>query len=324
MNSTSTHRTERKRSRAGALLLLYLITAGAVGRSLPGMHETAEKLGAISVPLGLLCAGCWFAWKDGGWVARMCATVLALLTAGSFAFGVAKGIRHEKAARVVGAEFDKIRAGLAEDAADGSLGPQDARKHRERTQAAAIRMEGSDDAETAALGRVMETMSERTRGVEERLLAALDAVDSERFLKTDAIVTNNDFEWQKATAQEYGAAAKAVIVVHARLPREFERELSNAEIPKDEVAAFMAGFNRTWSLSGRVFHAHVKAATAAGALIAFLEKHDAEIEVAEDGRLNFQSDEDASAYNVLLEQTTTANADVNTAVEALNKAIAKH
>jgi hypothetical protein len=323
MNPTSPAPTDKKHSRAGVLLMLYVLAAAGVSRTLVEMKSTEERIGAISVPLALLCAGCWYAYKEGGRVARISAAVLALLAAGSFGFGLVKGVNHTKAAKQVNAEFEQIRAGLVEDTAEDGLGPDAARKLRDRTQAAASRMKDSEDTETAALGRVMESMGAHTRAVEERLLNALDAVGSERFMKTDTMLATNDFEWQRATALEYGAAAKAAILVHAKLPNKLETELANSELPKAAVTAVMTGFNRTWALSGRVYQAHVKTAKAYGALIDYLDKHEEEIEAKEDGSLSFQAADAAAAYNKLLEKATAADTEVNAAVQALSDVVTK-
>jgi hypothetical protein len=254
-------------------------------------------------------------YRAGVWMA-----VVALTTTGAFGYAVVKGVGHKKPARKADAQVEAVRAGVADESAELGHGPEAARRFRERTLAATARLKESTDAETAALGRILERMNERTRATDERLLAALDAVATERFMKIDAMLANKDFAWQRDTAQEYGLAAKAATAVHGRLPQQLEKELSASDMERSAAEAAMSAFNRTWSLSGRVCRAHVLAAKADGALIDFLEKHAAEVEVAADGNLAFATDEGSSAYNKLLEESTAADAEVDAAVEALGEA----
>jgi len=254
-------------------------------------------------------------YRAGVWMA-----VVLLTTAGAFGFAVIKGIGHRRPAHKVDAQLATVRAGMVDESAELGHGPEAARKFRDRTLAATARLKASEDEETAALGRILETMNERTRATDERLLAALDATGTDRFMKIDAMLANKDFAWQREMAQEYGLAAKAATAVHGRLPQQLEKQLSASDMGRSAAEAAMSDFNRTWSLCGRVDRAHVLAAKADGALIDFLEKHAAEVEVGADGSLSFETDEGSSAYNKLLEESTAADAEVDAAVAALGEA----
>ena len=303
-----------RRSRAGGLLLLYLLSAGAASQATANMEVLAEKLGALCVPLGLLCAGCWYAYKDGGRAVRTFASALVLITVGSFGFGVIQGYRNHQAGREIDAELQQLRAGVLADSADTSPASGSANRILDRAQDSALRMQASGTEQTAALGRAMQSIANLTRKPDERLGAAMDAVGAEGFLNVATLLSTGEFEAQRATAKEYLAASQATCEIYKNLPEAAERQLAKSDMTQENAKHLMVGMRRSLPFSMKVFQAHVRTAKNYVAMIDFIESNAAGIDVNAEGEIEFRSDETGGAYDTL-------NAEIGASVEGLNAAI---
>lgn len=312
-----------KRSRAGTFLLLYVLSLAGVSRVIGEMESTEEKLGALLIPMALLGAGCWYAFKEGGRMARICAALLAVLAVGSFGYGFVKGFGKAQGAREANAELDQLRAGLVADSSDPELGPDAARRHAERTQAAARRMQSSGHAETAALGRAMEAITDLTQAYDKRLLAAMDAIGSERFLDLRGMLDDDDFPWQRTTVQEYAAAAQAAADFHRTFPEAAREQLERVDLSPDAVQQVLVGVRRVAPYNGRVLQAHLRTASAYAAVIDFVEAHREGAEVLDDASLEFDDEQTESDYYALVDEATAAENQLNAAVDGLMEVVAK-
>jgi len=312
-----------RRSRATICLLLFLLSASGATRVISDAPELAEKLGALSVPVGLLAAGCWFAYKDGGKAVRIFATVLAVISISSFGFGVIRGYENQQAAREVNAELEQIRSGLLSDSQDDSSASEAARRHQSRTENAARRLQSSKHAETAALGRALESIANLTQASDQRLVDAIDAVGADSFLDVRAMLDVGNFAQQRDTAREYQAAAREACETYGELPAAAEREFAQAGLSDEHLAQVMTGFRKTWPLSLRVFRSHLALADGYLLLIEFVEQHADEIAMNAAGELEFSNDEVGSAYDGVSERVDSAGLQLGESIDALMAAVTK-
>ncbi|HTF88376.1 MAG TPA: hypothetical protein VK843_08200 [Planctomycetota bacterium] len=277
----------------------------------------------MSVPVCLLAAGCWFAYKDGGRFARISASVLGAFMVCAFGFGVVRGLDNARASQEIGKELKVIRDGLAADTSDTDVGPEAAQRHMKRTDEAVARLQASDNTKTQSFARVIQSVTTVMRKPELRLIEALETVSSERFMDVERMLASDDFAWQRKAAQQYEIAAKGASASHAKLPGVVEAELQYTGIDKQGAEQFMLGFKGSWQLSGRAYEAHLETAKSYGALIDFIEKNRAGIQVLEDGSISIQEPEIEAAYDQLVERAVACDAKVQAAVDQLNKSSAK-
>jgi hypothetical protein len=314
---------QEKRSRAGICLLLYFFGSSAVMNSIPAMQSNAEKLGAISVPLAMLAAGCWFAYKDGGRVARSFAAILALVTLGSFGFGVVSGYRSHEAARELDVELTQIRSGMLKDAASTELASDMVQRQADRTRGAAQRMADSKNGETAAVGRAMQAISSLTLGVDQRFGAGVDAVSAPNFWDEIAMLETGDFATTRSILVEYKSASQAAGAFYKNLPTQAEQEIAKSGMDAEYARQMLNGMRKTAPMSVRVFEAHVHSADTYLAAIDFLEAHAASITVSEAGEILFDSENSGEECDVLYQAIDSATERVNAAVDALTAHLSK-
>ncbi|MCE9593011.1 MAG: hypothetical protein K8S98_02355 [Planctomycetes bacterium] len=311
------------RSRAGGFLLLYLLSAGAASAAIADMEVLAEKLGALCVPLGLLCAGCWYAYKDGGRAVRTIAAALVLITISSFGLGLIHGYRSHQAGREIDAELQQLRAGVLADSADTDPESGSTQRLLDRTQDAALRMQASKNEQTAALGRAMQSISSLTRASDQRLGAAMDAVRAEDFLNAVTLLETHDFESQRTTANEYLAAAQATCEVYEHLPEAAERKLSESDMTPDGASHLLIGMRRSLPYSMKVFQAHVRTAKTYIAIIDFIESNAAALHLNAESEIEFDADETRSTYIALNEAIGTSVDGLNAAIDAFTAFLGK-
>jgi hypothetical protein len=234
-----------------------------------------------------------------------------------------KGFDRAQGAREANSELDQLRAGLVADSSDSELGTDAARRHQDRTLEAARRMQSSDHAETAALGRAMEAISALTKPTDERLLTAVDVVASERFLSVAGMLSDDDFPWQRATVKEYAAAAQAAADFLRTLPDAALDRLASIELPAGAAQQVVTGLRKISPYNARVIQAHLRTAGAYAAIIDFVEAHGDAIAVLDDGSLEFSDEDTERDYHASFEKATDAENQLNAAVDSLMEVVAK-
>lgn len=313
----------KSRSRSSVLLLLCLVSLGGLSASLRGMENNAERFGALCLPFGLFVAGAWYAYKDGARGARIGAVVLGLMIFGGFGFGLVRGLRQAKGHAELERELASLRTEIARDPSPDESGVEAARRDAKLVQAAVARLSDSDSPNAAAIGRILQRTADLRAPIEERLIAAVDAIASASFLDLPTLLEAGDFARQREVALEYEHAARAAFDFYQRLPKVLDSELAGSGLSPDDQAGMRSGMERTRPLMIVACQGHGRLASEYARLIDFLSERRLDAEVDEYGTVTFASSEHAANYDACWERIADAEQKLDAAVVALQAALTR-
>ncbi len=307
--------TEKKGSRGGALLLLFLLTLSLASNAIGSMPNTPGKLGAMLPSLCLLGSGIWFAFKEGGWLSKGFAAVVLTLTVCFFGRGLERAFQHHESAQEIDTELDQMRAEVAK----GDVSMDAAKQRLDHADAATARMQASKNSETVELGHAVEVVATMNREMSSELTQALESVQSERFVNVKLMIERDDFEWQHKTANDYLSAAKSTAIANETLPDTAFKRLTQAGVELTSAQGVVKGMQRIQPFNARALQAHIRSATACGKMIDFVESHRAEITM-HDGVVRLETRELLDAYNLLQKELTASQTALNAAIKQGMKA----
>lgn len=301
--------TQVRGSRGGMLLVAFLASLAPASRAVADMPTTPGKLGAMTPSLCLLVAGTWFAFKEGGWISKVFAVgVLSL-----FGYGVSTGMEHAQSSHEVSSELAQMRANVADDMSNGDVSTEAAKRRQDAASAAAAHMQASTNPETVDVGKAMEVVDTSTREMSHTLLEALEPVQSSRFMNVAQMIEREDFEWQRKTAGDYLAGAKAAAIANETIVSTISARLRESGVDPERAYEVVKGMQRIQPLNARAVQAHIRLAVACNKLIDFVEQHGTEIEPLDDGGVRVSAHATLDAYNVLHKECVAARAALDSA-----------
>jgi hypothetical protein len=240
----------------------------------------------ISVPFALLGAATWVSFKRGGPVSRIIALVLVVHLLGTTAWGFMSGfssvVSRNEGLHQANAEFAEINSELVADADTESMTAA-ANRLTDRRRAAATRLQTSENPNAAAVGQALEVMEEIMKHSNTRLLAAGEAVHSDRFRDIRGLLTSGDFTWHSAAAHEYSEAVAESVVAFEKIPLAVERELKSSEMDPKAAQEFVRGMVAARGEGASLFQAHARVAAAYEDYFAFAKAHVGQIHVDRSG-----------------------------------------
>jgi hypothetical protein len=308
---------QRSRSYAGILLLMYVLSSGAASRVAAEAQTTGEKFGAYAVPFAFLAFGVYASFKNGGRVAKTVSSILVGVLVAAFGVGLYRGYEEHRVPSEVNSEIEQLQAGFAMDLSSEAPGADVARQSTERTQAAARRLQASDDPKAVEMGRAMELISGLASESDARFFAAVDELQPERLLDVGDMVSTGQFEWRREALAEYSAASRNAQYNVESLPERVQAMLIRERISDTLAEGMLAGVRETHPLALEVWRQHEHVADAYLEVVDVVAKHSASITVYEDGQFEFP---DVAAYEEFegtMERAITAEERLGTAISRL-------
>jgi len=316
----------KKRSRAVNCLALYLLfmfgVASARSNGARG-DGIAYLAGLYAAPLACLALGTWFAFRDRRRGAQVVASLLVVLNLGSLVWGFRQAASDRATGRAVQSEIDAMRAGVLEDVAFEGTPRELANRQNERLQQTASRLEASDAEDAAMLGRAMRVVADLVEGPDLDFARVMEDVASARFLDVVYIAENDDMTWQRATADRYREAVTASLEFHRTLGQSAREALQRAGIPEDGIRGMVRGIDSTWPTKQAVFEAHGEVAESYLGLLAFLDEHADALVLDGQGGFDFATAEAGRTYDALIAELGAAEARLQAAIEAHQRAISR-
>lgn len=305
---------QRPRSYAGIFLFLYVFTCGGAARAAAQAQSPEEKFGAYLVPLTFLALGVYTAFKSGGRVAKTFASLFVGVLLAAFGVGLLQGYEEHRVPDEVTSELGDLRAGFGLEFTDDEDAADAARRITDRHRQAAKRLQASDDPKAVDTGRALQILSELGSEPDERFIAAFEALELERLLDLQDMVTGREFEWRRTVLAEYAAAAEDAHEKHGQVPARAQQLLQREGIDNNLADSMLEGARKVQPYLLKVWSEHTAVADAYLAIVEHIARNCERIEVLPDGRCLFAEDE---AY----EEFQRATADAMAAEERLQAAV---
>ncbi len=311
---------------AGGLLVLYVVSlAGVSYLDQQGTIKFPTSLIYVAVPFALLGVATRVSFKRGGFISRIVALIFVVHILGTTAWGVMRGfsnvVARNEGIHEANAEFAQLDNDFATDTGTDSVTAL-ANRQIGRRRAAATRLQSSENPNAATIGQALELVEDIMKPSNKRLLAAGEAVRSDRFRDIPGLLSSGKFAWHKSAAHEYAEAVVESRAAFQSVPAAVQRQLASSDMDPHAVEAFVRGMTDARAKVASLLEANARVADAYQDYLTYAQAHLAGIHVEQD-RIRVDAGPTKDGYDKRVSTMTAAEEELVAMASAMLPGVAK-